>query len=73
MYPSYPVVISCQELIIKYNIIDGGFVQDCSNSTANALELLQSCAKPLNRFKSYKSQQCTESECCLNVKKLSYP
>ena len=23
-----------------------GFVQDCSNSTANALELLQSCTKP---------------------------
>ena len=24
-----------------------GLVQDCSNSTANALELLQSCIKPL--------------------------
>ena len=24
-----------------------GLVQDCSNSIANALELLQSCAKPL--------------------------
>ena len=24
-----------------------GWMQDCSNSTANALELLQSCAKPL--------------------------
>ena len=24
-----------------------GLVQDCSNSSANALELLQSCAKPL--------------------------
>ena len=23
-----------------------GLVQDCSNSSANALELLQSCAKP---------------------------
>ena len=23
-----------------------GFVQDCSNSIANALELLQSCTKP---------------------------
>ena len=23
-----------------------GLTQDCSNSTANALELLQSCAKP---------------------------
>ena len=24
----------------------GGLVQDCSNSIANALELLQSCTKP---------------------------
>ena len=24
-----------------------GLVQDCSNSSANALELLQSCTKPL--------------------------
>ena len=29
---------------ICYNI--DGLVQDCSNSTANALELLQSCTKP---------------------------
>ena len=28
----------------KYN---DGLVQDCTNSIANALELLQSCAKPL--------------------------
>ena len=25
-----------------------GLVQDCSNSIANALELLQSCTKPSN-------------------------
>ena len=25
-----------------------GLVQDCSNTIANALELLQSCIKPLN-------------------------
>ena len=31
-------------MVIKY--IDG-LVQDCSNSIANALELLQSCTKPL--------------------------
>ena len=33
---------------ILFNIADGvdGLVQDCSNSTANALELLQSCIKP---------------------------
>ena len=27
-------------------ILIGGLVQDCSNSIANALELLQSCTKP---------------------------
>ena len=27
-----------------------GLVQDCSNSIANALELLQSCTKPLIRL-----------------------
>ena len=30
---------------IELNHIDG-LVQDCSNSIANALELLQSCTKP---------------------------
>ena len=29
----------------KQNHVDG-FVQDCSNSIANALEILQSCTKP---------------------------
>ena len=29
-----------------YEYIDG-LVQDCSNFTANALELLQSCSEPL--------------------------
>ena len=29
-----------------------GLVQDCSNSSANALELLQSCTKPSNYFHS---------------------
>ena len=33
-------------LLIKIFNSDG-LVQDCSNSIANALELLQSCAKPL--------------------------
>ena len=33
------------ELVID-NIMDG-LVQDCSNSIADALELLQSCTKPL--------------------------
>ena len=27
-----------------------GFVQYCSNSIANAMELLQSCTKPSNRY-----------------------
>ena len=31
--------------IFLYEYIDG-LVQDCSNSIANALELLQSCTKP---------------------------
>ena len=35
-------------LCIPY-IIDG-LVQDCSNSIANALELLQSCTKPSTCF-----------------------
>ena len=32
----------------------GGLVQDCSNSIANALELLQSCSKPSIYFTSPK-------------------
>ena len=36
----------CSEITLSnYYHIDG-FVQDCSNSIANALELLQSCTKP---------------------------
>ena len=31
---------------IKAQLYIDGLVQDCSNSTANALELLQSCTKP---------------------------
>ena len=34
--------------MIDYDI--DGLVQDCSNSIANALELLQSCTKPLICF-----------------------
>ena len=33
-------------LVISYHDVDG-LVQDCSNSIANALDLLQSCTKPL--------------------------
>ena len=32
----------------NHNIHFNGLVQDCSNSIANTLELLQSCTKPLN-------------------------
>ena len=34
----------CAEFLYEYHI--NGSVQDCSNSIANALELLQSCTKP---------------------------
>ena len=50
-------------LLIKYFYTDG-LVQDCSNSSAIAIELLQSCTKPsisslisLNYRKSYKTLQ----------------
>ena len=35
---------NCCEIVIKIHI--DGLLQDCSNSIANALELLQSCTKP---------------------------
>ena len=34
--------VAFQQYIVWYNHIDG-LAQDCSNSIANALELLQSC------------------------------
>ena len=34
---------------VFYNILFDGLVQDCSNSIANALELLQSCTKLSSR------------------------
>ena len=41
-----PIIIVLR--ICSYCVLDiDGLVQDCSNSIANALELLQSCAKPL--------------------------
>ena len=40
-----PVPSHYWEIIENANI--DGLVQDCSNSIANALELLQSCSKPL--------------------------
>ena len=54
----------------KRNIFDiDGLVQDCSNSIANALELLQSCIKPsiygtepwVSQLGPYLTHQCTPS------------
>ena len=43
MKPNYPHTQSyCNETLSNID----GLVQDCSNSIANALELLQSCTKP---------------------------
>ena len=36
-----------------YSIHIDGLVKDCSNSSALAMELLQSCAKPSIRYSSY--------------------
>ena len=35
-----------KSMLVKKRFEIGGLVQDCSNSSANALELLQSCSKP---------------------------
>ena len=43
-----------------------GLMQDCSNSIAFAMELLQSCAKPLLSLKDYVHQ-------CDGCKILSWP
>ena len=37
----------CRPFYLKLQYDINGFVQDCSNSIANALGLLQSCTKPL--------------------------
>ena len=39
------LILGDDKAILKLDI--NGLVQDCSNSIANALELLQSCTKPL--------------------------
>ena len=44
-----------------------GLVQDYSNSSANALELLQSCTKPSISFLTKKITQ--DEECCLGENK----
>ena len=54
----FKVTLQCFEWVFMYRI--DGFVQDCSNSVANALELLQSCAKPLILASAWQvSEVCT--------------
>ena len=45
--------MSC--IVIKFKDVANidGLVQDCSNSIANALDLLQSCTKPLIWYIGY--------------------
>ena len=47
-------LLNCNYLYIN------GLVQDCSNSIANALELLQSCSKP-SIYQSLKSQSTSDT------------
>ena len=54
MYAWFFIHCSCHpcdndsnHVIIKSNVHFNSLVQDCRNSSANALELLQSCTKPL--------------------------
>ena len=51
-YNEWWFVIFWYCLCIKYIY---GLVQDCSNSIANALELLQSCSKPWNYIMSFQA------------------
>ena len=44
--PNNTYKFKIQDSNIIYSVIEG-LVQDCSNSIANAMELLQSCIKPL--------------------------
>ena len=52
------VLIRCAVGVLSINDMDG-LVQDCSNSIANTLELLQSCTKP--------STLCFRYPCCFCV------
>ena len=42
---NWPIIVNVQDVFASHKI--NGLVQDCSNSIANAMELLQSCTKPL--------------------------
>ena len=56
---------SCWIYCWRHTYIDG-LVQDCSNSIANALELLQSCAKP-SIFSHFLSSLKTEKAQVLEI------
>ena len=44
----YEYQVPLSRLLLKVDNSSMAFAQDCSNSIANTLDLLQSCAKPLN-------------------------
>ena len=52
LYKKYDIEIHVIINIKKFSRWIDGLVQDCSNSIANALELLQSCTKPSKCFNS---------------------
>ena len=59
--------ICCAENVSMARQHIDGLVQDCSNSIVNALELLQSCIKPLTSWSSRKQKDKTTSCSCSAV------
>ena len=47
IFPRQDEVIQSCENIVQHRIHIDGLMQDCSNTIANTLELLQSCTKPV--------------------------
>ena len=62
--------ISTQMLLKEYFY---GLVQDCYKSIANALQLLQSCTKPLICTSSYHHYRGGISDCCLQISNNGIP
>ena len=69
MYPTMYVWVALLTLsLLPYQwnngrLLEDDFVRDCSNSIANALELLQSWAKPsIGKFNHNKTKQNTNSQ-----------
>ena len=61
-----PLSMLCWRYMIFFYIHITGLVQDCSNSSALAMELLQSCTKP--SIWSLNTSKCTEEKnlsCCI--------